>query len=213
MWARPGRRTVLAGEGKGVGAGEQPGDSRRSADPDEPAGAGDGPDTRDRGTSQGGESGQAPAGDDRGQDAYRMQLRIGCTRQVNPVVPFVVRNGQIRGDHGAWCGHPRWFGSTGTQPAQILSLFGRDGERMHVRAATPGEDKRCLFGPWPRVADIARVVARVRLATVTGVGQPRPRSATVTRQHTRGVSTAAACRPFSSKARQTQSSRPLTGLR
>jgi transcriptional regulator with XRE-family HTH domain len=29
---------------------------------------------------------------------------------------------------------PHWFGSTGEQPVEILSLFGRQGERMHVRA-------------------------------------------------------------------------------
>lgn len=29
---------------------------------------------------------------------------------------------------------PHWFGSTGRQPVEILSLFGRQGERMHVRA-------------------------------------------------------------------------------
>lgn len=28
---------------------------------------------------------------------------------------------------------PHWFGSTGEQPVEILSLFGRQGERMHVR--------------------------------------------------------------------------------
>jgi len=28
---------------------------------------------------------------------------------------------------------PHWFGSTGEQPAEVLSLFGRPGERMHVR--------------------------------------------------------------------------------
>jgi len=28
---------------------------------------------------------------------------------------------------------PHWFGSTGQQPAEALSLFGRAGERMHVR--------------------------------------------------------------------------------
>lgn len=27
---------------------------------------------------------------------------------------------------------PHWFGSTGDQPAEVLSLFGRQGERMHV---------------------------------------------------------------------------------
>ena len=29
---------------------------------------------------------------------------------------------------------PHWFGSTGAGPAEVLSLFGRPGERMHVRA-------------------------------------------------------------------------------
>lgn len=28
---------------------------------------------------------------------------------------------------------PHWFGSTGDEPAEVLSLFGRQGERMHVR--------------------------------------------------------------------------------
>ena len=34
---------------------------------------------------------------------------------------------------------PHWFGSTGHEPAEILSLFGRQGERMHVRE-TSGAD-------------------------------------------------------------------------
>ncbi len=29
---------------------------------------------------------------------------------------------------------PHWFGSTGDEPAEVLSLFGRAGEQMHVRA-------------------------------------------------------------------------------
>jgi len=29
---------------------------------------------------------------------------------------------------------PHWFGSTGDGPAEILSIFGRPGGRMHVRA-------------------------------------------------------------------------------
>jgi hypothetical protein len=28
---------------------------------------------------------------------------------------------------------PHWFGSTGDGPAEILSIFGRPGERMNVR--------------------------------------------------------------------------------
>ena len=30
---------------------------------------------------------------------------------------------------------PRWFGPAGDQPVEILSLFGKQGERIHVRAA------------------------------------------------------------------------------
>jgi transcriptional regulator with XRE-family HTH domain len=32
---------------------------------------------------------------------------------------------------------PHWFGSTGVDPAEILSIFGRPGERMNVRTAAP----------------------------------------------------------------------------
>lgn len=32
---------------------------------------------------------------------------------------------------------PHWFGSTGEAPAEILSIFGRPGERMNVRTARP----------------------------------------------------------------------------
>jgi transcriptional regulator with XRE-family HTH domain len=38
---------------------------------------------------------------------------------------------------------PHWFGSTGEAPVEILSLFGPQGERMHVRAkphAKPGRE-------------------------------------------------------------------------
>jgi transcriptional regulator with XRE-family HTH domain len=34
---------------------------------------------------------------------------------------------------------PHWFGSTGDEPAEVLSLFGRQGERMHARANPPDE--------------------------------------------------------------------------
>ncbi|MFE3323449.1 helix-turn-helix domain-containing protein [Streptomyces sp. NPDC059176] len=33
---------------------------------------------------------------------------------------------------------PHWFGSTGEAPVEILSLFGPQGERMHVRAKPRG---------------------------------------------------------------------------
>ena len=33
---------------------------------------------------------------------------------------------------------PHWFGSTGAEPAEVLSVFGRPGERMLVRASEGG---------------------------------------------------------------------------
>jgi transcriptional regulator with XRE-family HTH domain len=33
---------------------------------------------------------------------------------------------------------PHWFGRVGSGDVEFLSLFGRQGERMHVRAAPPG---------------------------------------------------------------------------
>ncbi|UQS24869.1 XRE family transcriptional regulator [Amycolatopsis thermalba] len=34
---------------------------------------------------------------------------------------------------------PHWFGNPGPEPAEILSLFGPQGERVHVRARPKGE--------------------------------------------------------------------------
>ena len=34
---------------------------------------------------------------------------------------------------------PHWFGSTGDGPAEVLSIFGRPGERMLVRAPSGGD--------------------------------------------------------------------------
>jgi hypothetical protein len=31
--------------------------------------------------------------------------------------------------------YPHWFGPASDRPVEILSLFGRQGERIHVRAA------------------------------------------------------------------------------
>jgi len=33
---------------------------------------------------------------------------------------------------------PHWFGSTGEGPAEVLSIFGRPGERMHLRSTARG---------------------------------------------------------------------------
>jgi hypothetical protein len=35
---------------------------------------------------------------------------------------------------------PHWFGSTGEGAAEVLSIFGRQGERMHVRAGSRREE-------------------------------------------------------------------------
>ena len=35
---------------------------------------------------------------------------------------------------------PHWFGSTGEEPSEILSIFSRPGERMTVRTRGPGRD-------------------------------------------------------------------------
>jgi quercetin dioxygenase-like cupin family protein len=37
---------------------------------------------------------------------------------------------------------PHWFGSTGDGPAEVLSIFGRPGERMHVRARSAEQPDR-----------------------------------------------------------------------
>jgi Cupin domain len=42
---------------------------------------------------------------------------------------------------------PHWFGCAGEGPVEILSLFGRQGERLHVRAAPRSRRDR------PRDAD------------------------------------------------------------
>ncbi len=34
---------------------------------------------------------------------------------------------------------PHWFGSTGDEPVEILSIYGRPGERMHVRVEPAGK--------------------------------------------------------------------------
>jgi transcriptional regulator with XRE-family HTH domain len=36
---------------------------------------------------------------------------------------------------------PHWFGTTGDGPVELLSLFGRQGERMHVRAKPSPRNK------------------------------------------------------------------------
>ncbi|MEW9550187.1 helix-turn-helix domain-containing protein [Nonomuraea sp. NPDC050783] len=37
---------------------------------------------------------------------------------------------------------PHWFGSAGDSPVEVLNLFGRQGERMHVRARPQAREER-----------------------------------------------------------------------
>ena len=62
---------------------------------------------------------------------------------------------------------PHWFGSTGEGPAEVLSIFGRPGERMHVRARPRAPERhpcrgrsRTAIGPWWPGGQVAQ--ARVR---------------------------------------------------
>ena len=77
---------------------------------------------------------------------------------------------------------PHWFGSAGGGPAEVLSLFGRQGERVHVRAkSTRGEGEglgRVSRGsPTSRAGPRApprESAGRARGAGPAGSGTPRP---------------------------------------
>jgi hypothetical protein len=43
---------------------------------------------------------------------------------------------------------PHWFGSTGEEPAEVLSIFGRPGERMHLH----DPDETTDMTPQPQAA-------------------------------------------------------------
>jgi quercetin dioxygenase-like cupin family protein len=60
--------------------------------------------------------------------AGRMRLILGDQDLVLGVGEVVEFDTQL----------PHWFGSTGEGPAEVLSIFGRPGERMHVRASAHG---------------------------------------------------------------------------
>jgi hypothetical protein len=53
-----------------------------------------------------------------------------------PVRPLSQRSTRdARGDDGKALLDFRWFGAAGDEPVEILSVLGRQGERIHVRAA------------------------------------------------------------------------------
>lgn len=41
---------------------------------------------------------------------------------------------------------PHWFGSTGHEPAEVLSIFGRPGERMHLHEQSPEPEPEAPSG-------------------------------------------------------------------
>jgi transcriptional regulator with XRE-family HTH domain len=60
--------------------------------------------------------------------AGRMRLILGDQDLVLEVGEVVEFDTQL----------PHWFGSAGEGPAEVLSIFGRPGERMHVRDSSSG---------------------------------------------------------------------------
>lgn len=88
-----------------------------------------------------------------GIQAYKMVIPASSARQEpNPQVHegyewLYVLSGRLRlvlgehdivlapGEAAEFDTHvPHWFGPAGSEPVEVLSLFGRQGERMHVRA-------------------------------------------------------------------------------
>jgi transcriptional regulator with XRE-family HTH domain len=63
--------------------------------------------------------------------AGRLRLILGDQEHVLAVGEAVEFETQV----------PHWFGSTGEGPAEVLSIFGRPGERMHVHAADQQDDQ------------------------------------------------------------------------
>jgi len=84
---------------------------------------------------------------------------------------------------------PHWFGNAGPEPAEVLMLFGPQGERMHVRARpkgsgaladSPEPGRTQLRGAFPRKryqwGSAARAAGRSRKAHDTAVSR-RPTAA------------------------------------
>ena len=79
-----------------------------------------------------------PVGEQQSHEGYewmyvlsgRLRLRLGehdFVMKAGEVAEFDTRT-------------PHWFGSAGPEPAEVLTLFGPQGERMHVRARPRGRD-------------------------------------------------------------------------
>ena len=88
-----------------------------------------------------------------GIQAYKM-VEPGVVREPDPQTHegwewLYVLSGRLRlvlGEHDLVLGPgevaefdtrvPHWFGAAGAEPVEFLSLFGKQGERAHVRAST-----------------------------------------------------------------------------
>jgi transcriptional regulator with XRE-family HTH domain len=87
-----------------------------------------------------------------GIQAYKLVIAAGGRRDPDPKTHegyewLYVLNGRLRlvlGEHDVVLAPgeaaefdtrvPHWFGAAGTEPVEFLSLFGRQGERAHLRA-------------------------------------------------------------------------------
>src|SRR4029079_6548262 len=52
---------------------------------------------------------------------------------------------------------PHWFGPSGDEPVEILSVHGSHGQRMHVRAAPRGTTGSARIGRYPGYAREVRL--------------------------------------------------------
>jgi mannose-6-phosphate isomerase-like protein (cupin superfamily) len=79
----------------------------------------------------------APAGDDqdseqKSHEGYEwMYVLSGSLRLRLGEHDFVMQTGEVAEFDTRV---PHWFGSGGPEPAEVLAIFGPQGERMHVRA-------------------------------------------------------------------------------
>ncbi|WP_019873320.1 helix-turn-helix domain-containing protein [Sporichthya polymorpha] len=85
-------------------------------------------------------AGQSKPGELRTHDGHEwMYVLSGKVRLLLGDQDLVLTTGEVAEFD---CRVPHWFGSAGAGPAEILSLFGREGERMHVRARTRRTSER-----------------------------------------------------------------------
>ena len=77
-----------------------------------------------------------PAGEQKSHEGYEwMYVLSGRLRLRLAEHDFVMKPGEAAEFDTRV---PHWFGSAGTEPAELLVLFGPQGERMHVRARPRG---------------------------------------------------------------------------